>query len=434
MTSRDDMARSGASSIPEALRLAPGVEVARMSNNRWAVSIRGFNGRFANKLLVLKDGRSVHSPLFFGVVWEAEDVLLDDIDRIEVIRGPGAAMWGSNESGLVSVRRGFRLVGRDIRLSFKGFDRAPGKSPDATQGHDRWQAGRIRLRGDWQAGEFQRRLPLGRHELTWGASHRYSHDHLEVTSPTIFGASAFNRPHRDWRLSGLQAQPDVRLAWTPDPAATVWSSLSRATRTPSRPELDVPFKFSETPAIPPYVPAISSTRASLRSSWMLPRGNQFDVWLENTSRLNSPAVPAVTLLDMRYACRVQPGSEVGGTLRLCLSGADRFGPALDVLQGRLANARVIELHRRPRGQSLKDCQVVFLADPFNTDGIRALDELRGLPVLTVGDSPGAAQLGVALNMVETSGRMDFEVNLYSARAGRIKISSKLLQLAREVIQ
>ena len=126
--------------------------------------------------------------------------------------------------------------------------------------------------------------------------------------------------------------------------------------------------------------------------------------------------------------------EVGGTLRLCLYGVDRFGQALDVLQGRLVNTRVIELHRRPKGQSLKDCQVVFLADPLNTDGIRALDELRGLPVLTVGDSPGAARLGVALNIVETGGRMGFEVNLYSARAGRIKISSKLLQLAREVIQ
>jgi hypothetical protein len=125
---------------------------------------------------------------------------------------------------------------------------------------------------------------------------------------------------------------------------------------------------------------------------------------------------------------------VGSTLRLCLQGEDRFGPALDVLQGRLVNTRVIELHRRPKGQSLKDCQVVFLADPLNTDGLRALDELRGLPVLTVGDSPGAAQLGVALNMVETSGRMGFEVNLYSARASRIKISSKLLQLAREVVQ
>lgn len=127
-------------------------------------------------------------------------------------------------------------------------------------------------------------------------------------------------------------------------------------------------------------------------------------------------------------------AEVGGTLRLCTYGVDRFGQTLDVLQGRPANARVIELHRRAKGQSLKDCQVVFLADPLNTDSLRALDELRGLPVLTVGDSPGAAQLGVALNMVETNGRMGFEVNLYSARAGRIKISSKLMQLAREVVQ
>ena len=145
--SRDDIARSGASSIHEALRLAPGVEVARIGNNRWAVSIRGFNGRFANKLQVFKDGRSIYSPLYSGVMWEAEDALLVDIERIEVIRGPSAAMWGSNavngviniisrpasdtlgtqavvsvgtnESGLLSVRQGFKLSGGDVRLSFK---------------------------------------------------------------------------------------------------------------------------------------------------------------------------------------------------------------------------------------------------------------------------------------------------------------------------
>lgn len=128
-----------------------------------------------------------------------------------------------------------------------------------------------------------------------------------------------------------------------------------------------------------------------------------------------------------------PG-EVGGTLRLCLYGADRFGQALDVLQGRLANARVIELHRRQKGQSLKDCQLAYLSDPLNTDSLRLLEELRGLPVLTVADSPGAAHIGVALNMVEANGRMGFEVNLYSVRAARIKISSKLLHLAREVVQ
>lgn len=128
-----------------------------------------------------------------------------------------------------------------------------------------------------------------------------------------------------------------------------------------------------------------------------------------------------------------PG-EVGSTLRLCLYGADRFGQALDALQGRLANARVIELHRRQKGQSLKDCHIAFLVDPLNTDGTRVLEELRGLPVLTVADSPGAVHLGVALNMVEANGRLGFEVNLYSVRSTRIKISSKLLHLASEVVQ
>jgi len=82
---REDIERSGATSIPEALRLAPGVSVARLANNRWAVSIRGFNSRFSNKLLVLMDGRSMYSQLFSGVLWQVEDTLLEDIDRIEVI-------------------------------------------------------------------------------------------------------------------------------------------------------------------------------------------------------------------------------------------------------------------------------------------------------------------------------------------------------------
>jgi iron complex outermembrane recepter protein len=93
---RDDIQRSGATVIPEVLRLAPGVNVARMAANRYAVSVRGFNGRFANKLLVLIDGRSTYSPVFSGVLWELEDTLLEDVERIEVIRGPGGALWGAN--------------------------------------------------------------------------------------------------------------------------------------------------------------------------------------------------------------------------------------------------------------------------------------------------------------------------------------------------
>jgi iron complex outermembrane receptor protein len=94
--SQDDIRRIGATSIPEALRLAPGLDVARIDSNKWAVSARGFNGRFANKLLVLIDGRSVYTRAFAGVYWENQDVMLEDVERIEVIRGPGATLWGAN--------------------------------------------------------------------------------------------------------------------------------------------------------------------------------------------------------------------------------------------------------------------------------------------------------------------------------------------------
>jgi iron complex outermembrane recepter protein len=101
---RDDIRNSGMTTIRDLLRLAPGVQVAQINSNKWAVSIRGFNGLYANKLLVLIDGRSVYNRLFSGVLWDAEDLMLDDIDRIEVIRGPGAAMWGANAmNGVINI-------------------------------------------------------------------------------------------------------------------------------------------------------------------------------------------------------------------------------------------------------------------------------------------------------------------------------------------
>ena len=104
VVTRDDIRRIGATSIPEALRLVPGVDVAQTDPNRWAVSIRGFNGQFANKLLVLIDGRSVYTPIFSGVYWEYFDYLMADIERIEVIRGPGATLWGTNAvNGVINI-------------------------------------------------------------------------------------------------------------------------------------------------------------------------------------------------------------------------------------------------------------------------------------------------------------------------------------------
>jgi iron complex outermembrane recepter protein len=102
--SNDDILRSGATSLPEALRLVPGLNVAQIDASTWAVSSRGFNGQFANKLLVMIDGRSVYTPLFSGVYWDVQNVLLEDVDRIEVIRGPGATVWGANAvNGVINV-------------------------------------------------------------------------------------------------------------------------------------------------------------------------------------------------------------------------------------------------------------------------------------------------------------------------------------------
>ncbi len=101
---QEDIQRAGVTNIPDVLRMAPGVQVARISASEWAVTVRGFNGRFANKLLVLLDGRTVYSPVFAGVRWENLDLVLEDIERIEVIRGSGASVWGQNAvNGVINI-------------------------------------------------------------------------------------------------------------------------------------------------------------------------------------------------------------------------------------------------------------------------------------------------------------------------------------------
>ncbi len=100
----EDIRRSGLNRLPEILRLAPGVEVARTGTHSWSISIRGFNSDLSNKLLVLIDGRSVYSPLFAGGFWDAQDVLVQDIERIEVISGPGGTLWGANAvNGVINI-------------------------------------------------------------------------------------------------------------------------------------------------------------------------------------------------------------------------------------------------------------------------------------------------------------------------------------------
>ena len=174
---QDDIRRSGATTLPQALRLAPGVQVARIDSDHWAIGIRGFGDGFAKSVLVLIDGRSVYTPLFAGVFWGLQDTRLEDIERIEVIRGPGGTIWGSNavngvinvitkparqthgvsaivtggneDQGIGSFRYG---AGNgqtfDYRLYGKVFSRGAEFHADH-QNFDTWRMGQIGFRADW---------------------------------------------------------------------------------------------------------------------------------------------------------------------------------------------------------------------------------------------------------------------------------------------
>ncbi|NJM26652.1 MAG: TonB-dependent receptor [Bacteroidia bacterium] len=163
----EDIRRAGATSVPEALRLADNLHVAQKNSHDWAISARGFNTDLANKLLVLIDGRSVYTPLFSGVFWDRQDYLLADIDHIEIISGPGGTLWGSNAvNGVINIITkksgdtkglyaeagggtwlrsfaGMRWGGQignkgSVRVYAKYFDRLESMYPDEHKASDAW--------------------------------------------------------------------------------------------------------------------------------------------------------------------------------------------------------------------------------------------------------------------------------------------------------
>src|SRR6185437_14101226 len=175
-----DIARSGATSIAEVLRLADNLEVAQKNSHDWAISARGFNTALSNKLLVMIDGRTVYTPLFSGVFWDIQDYLLEDIDRIEVISGPGGALWGANAvNGVINIitksakdtqgvyaeagggsqlrdSAGARAGGTlgsntQFRVYGKYFDRGPEVLANGNSATDSWRQGRAGFRLDSQS-------------------------------------------------------------------------------------------------------------------------------------------------------------------------------------------------------------------------------------------------------------------------------------------
>lgn len=179
---QEDIRRSGASSIPEALRLANNLQVAQVDARNWAITARGFNSGTANKLLVLIDGRTVYTPLFSGVFWDVQDYLLEDLDRIEVVSGPGATLYGANAvNGVINIvsksskdTQGLLLTGGagtelrsfgglryggmlssnlSYRVYGKYFTRDDSLFADGSNGKDDWQMGQHGFRMDWDASE-----------------------------------------------------------------------------------------------------------------------------------------------------------------------------------------------------------------------------------------------------------------------------------------
>lgn len=373
----EDIRRSGATNIPEALRLFPNLQVSQLNSSSWVISARGFNTVFANKLLVLLDGRTLYTPLFGGVIWDIQSVLLEDVDRIEVISGPGGSLWGANAvNGIISIitkrardTDGLYVTGSvgdfmKMQVGARYADSVNEKTyyriyaqhterngtfrPDGTRNVDSWKNTQVGFRvglypnrndqfaiqGDVNTGirestaegsgfdaqnvlarwarqvdekrnftlqayyarywtndplslademkmfdlDFQYMLSVGsRHHIVWGAGYRhvddqvynrstagllpekrqmpvysgFIHDEIALTTKTklTIGSKILHNV-----FSGLEIQPSVRLAFSPNERNTVWAAVSHVTRQPSR--FDVDYYLPLQPQ-PPNIPSVA---------------------------------------------------------------------------------------------------------------------------------------------------------------------------------
>jgi iron complex outermembrane recepter protein len=257
---RDDIRRSGMTSVPEVLRLVPGVQVAQINANKWAVSVRGFNNLSSTKLLVLVDGRSIYNPLFGSVLWDTEDLMLEDIERIEVIRGAGGAVWGANAvngviniitlpatqtTGLVAragvgtfernnaaVRFGGPAGGGAYRAYAQLTNHGSSVLSPQVSADDRWRSVTGGFRGDWasrvDAFMLQGSADAGR--IRAAPAPRCSCSRLS-TSPTATKRSAsITARRRTWTRSTTPRSAGGTISW---PAAATATSPKRWTAAPA---------------------------------------------------------------------------------------------------------------------------------------------------------------------------------------------------------
>jgi iron complex outermembrane receptor protein len=224
----EDIRRSGATRLAEALRLAPNLEVARSSASSYAISARGFNNTIANKLLVLIDGRTVYTPLFSGVFWDAQDVMLEDVERIEVISGPGATLWGANAvNGVINVitrraadtqgifaygnagnlERGYGAryggtlgEGGSYRVYGRSFDIFNTSNASGATASDGWSKGQAGFRTDW--GTAANGFTL-QGDAYRGSLDQANNDNTSISGNNLLGR--WNRDLADWGQLQIQS-------------------------------------------------------------------------------------------------------------------------------------------------------------------------------------------------------------------------------------
>jgi iron complex outermembrane receptor protein len=298
---QEDIRRSGSTNIPDLLRMAPGVDVAQIDANTWAISIRGFNDRYANKVLVLVDGRTVYTPTTSGVNWDQMDVPLEDIDRIEITRGPGGTVWGANavngviniisksadvtEGAVVSAGRGSQGTAQGLaqyggQIGRTGTYRVFGDysnqgnltaSDGRSSAADGWHMSHGGFRSDWKlspsdsltvqgdfsqtdegqtinivfanhtAGYNETYVPLSRTNNLFSA---FIQDEIALTRSLWFTlGSKFE--HNAY--TGFEYEPSAKLLWQPTRRQTVWVSASRAVVQTSRNEANVQVDLAISP-------------------------------------------------------------------------------------------------------------------------------------------------------------------------------------------
>lgn len=232
----DDILRSGATSIPEILRLAPNIEIRQASANSYVAAARGLAGNptaqnFSNKLLILIDGRSVYTPLFSGVYFDAQDTFLDDIDRVEVISGPGATLWGANamngviniitrsaddtQGGLVDAGAGTlernmaaRYGGElsdsiSYRIYAKAFKRDPMERADGASAQDGWYKSQGGFRLDWQRGND---TLTTQGDLYRGVENQFDSGDLEIIGGNVLSRWRHQGERSDWQVQAYVDQ------------------------------------------------------------------------------------------------------------------------------------------------------------------------------------------------------------------------------------